>query len=238
VCIVPWLVFFLFPVLRSTPIDLTIESTLNIHNYGGSILGCARGGYDHDSIFSWCDKRGVNQLYIIGGDGTHRGATALLKAAEERSDRPISIIGVPKSIDNDIDFIDRTFGFQTAVEAAVKAIHCATTEAKCAPNGIGIVKVMGRHAGFIAAHATLAAGEVDCCLVPEVPVKLDGEDGIFSHLEHCIAVQGHAVVVVAEGAGEELLHFATNETDAGGNKKLPPIGDFIVEQVKGHFKSI
>ena len=136
----------------------------------------------------------------------------------------IAVAGIPKTIDNDVDLIDRSFGFQTSVEVAQAAITSAKTEAKCnLPNGIGIVKLMGRSAGFIAVHATLASADVDLCLVPEVPIELEGPYGCLPFLMKRVKEQGHAVIVVAEGAGEELLGQSA-EVDAGGNRKLPAIG--------------
>ena len=110
------------------------------------------------------------------------------------------------------------------------------TEASCVPNGIGIVKLMGRSTGLVAAHATLASGDVDLCLVPEVSVCLDGEGGVLAHLERTLRKKGHAVVVVSEGAGEELLGTST-ETDAGGNRKLPAIGAWLKARLQQHFAS-
>ena len=148
----------------------------------------------------------------------------------------VAVAGIPKTIDNDVDYIDRSFGFESAVEAAQVAIRSAKIEAICnMPNGIGIVKLMGRSAGFIAAHATMASGDVDLCLVPEVPIVLTGEQGCLPHIMRRVKDQGYAVIVVAEGAGEELLGTSA-ETDAGGNKKLPPIGDFMKKQVEEYFK--
>ncbi len=149
----------------------------------------------------------------------------------------MSVAGIPKTIDNDIDYIDRSFGFATAVEAAQAAIHSAKVEACCnLPNGIGLVKLMGRSSGFIAVHATMGNGDVDLVLVPEVPIVLDGKDGCLPHLWRRVQEKGHAVVVVAEGAGEELLGKSM-ETDASGNKKLPKIGDFMKEEIEKFFKS-
>jgi 6-phosphofructokinase 1 len=145
------------------------------------------------------------------------------------------VAGVPKTIDNDVDYIDHSFGFSSAVEAAQKAIKSAKTEAVCnLPNGIGIVKLMGRSAGFIAAHATMASGDVDLCLLPEIPIILEGEKGCLPHLMRRVAQQGYAVVVVAEGAGEDILG-QSSEKDASGNKKLPKIGEFLQEQIVSHF---
>lgn len=148
----------------------------------------------------------------------------------------VSVAGIPKTIDNDIDHIDHTFGFASAVEAAQVAIRSAKTEAVCnLPNGVGIVKLMGRSAGYIAAHSTMASGDVDLCLVPEVPLVLEGEKGCLPHLWRRVKSQGYAVVVVAEGAGEEVLGTSA-EKDASGNKKLPKIGEFMKHQVEEYFK--
>ena len=148
----------------------------------------------------------------------------------------VSVAGIPKTIDNDIDHIDQSFGFNSAVEAAQLAIRTAKTEAVCnKPNGIGIVKLMGRSAGFIAAHSTMSSSDVDLCLVPEVPIVLEGPKGCLPHLRRRVREQGHAVVVVAEGAGEELLGESA-EVDAGGNKKLPPIGEFMKTAITDYYK--
>lgn len=206
-----------------TPIDLTVESVADCHHQGGSILGSARGGFDLEKIVGYLKANSINQLYVIGGDGTHRGALAISQEVISRH-LNISVAGIPKTIDNDVDLIDRSFGFQTAVEAALFAIASAKTEARCnIPNGIGIVKVMGRSAGFIASHATLSSGDVDLCLIPEIPMVLEGENGFLPFLEQRVRENGHAVVVVAEGAGEDILSKSL-EVDAGGNRKLPPIG--------------
>ncbi len=149
----------------------------------------------------------------------------------------VSVAGIPKTIDNDVDYIDRSFGFMSAVEAAQAAIRTAKVEATCnLPNGVGIVKLMGRSAGFIAVHATLGSGDVDLCLVPEVPTVLDGTIGCLPHIYQRVKKQGYAVIVVAEGAGEEILGTSA-ETDASGNKKLPAIGQFMKEQVEQYFQT-
>ena len=205
------------------PIKLTVDKVDNCHRFGGSILGSSRGGFDAEKIIQFLLDHRINQLFVIGGDGTHRGALAISEEVISR-ELNISVAGIPKTIDNDVDIIDRSFGFQTAVEAAQLAIESAKTEAKCnLPNGIGIVKLMGRSAGFIASHATLSSGEVDLCLIPEIPMKLHGDTGFLPFLEQRVKEKGHAVVVVAEGAGEDVLS-ESKEFDAGGNRKLPPIG--------------
>jgi 6-phosphofructokinase 1 len=219
---------------KEAPIMLTPRVVENIHHSGGTILGANRGGFDLEKILAFLTSRGVNQLYVIGGDGTHRAANKIADECRARN-LPIAVAGVPKTIDNDVDLLDRSFGFNTAVEEAQRAIRSAKTEAKCVPNGIGIVKLMGRSAGFIAAHATLSSGDVNLCLLPEVPIELHGPRSCLDHLEHVVEEKGHGVVVVAEGAGEELLGESTI-VDAGGNKKLPPIGEFMKHQILEHFK--
>lgn len=218
---------------KEAPIMLTPKVVDTIHHTGGTLLGANRGGFDLDKIMAFLKERGVNQVYVIGGDGTHRAANKISDECR-RLGLPIAVAGVPKTIDNDVDLLDRSFGFNTAVEEAQRAIRSANTEAKCVPNGIGVVKLMGRSAGFIAAHATLSSGDVNLCLIPEVPIELDGPNSCLDHIERVVEEKGHAVVVVAEGAGEELLGTSA-VTDAGGNKKLPPIGAFMKDRIQEHF---
>eukprot|EP00559_Dactyliosolen_fragilissimus_P001379 CAMPEP_0184866258 /NCGR_PEP_ID=MMETSP0580-20130426/21555_1 /TAXON_ID=1118495 /ORGANISM="Dactyliosolen fragilissimus" /LENGTH=582 /DNA_ID=CAMNT_0027365843 /DNA_START=45 /DNA_END=1793 /DNA_ORIENTATION=+ len=216
------------------PMELTPENVEDIHHYGGTVLSSSRGGFDLDKTLHFIKKYEINQVYVIGGDGTHRGAFRLHEGCMENN-MNVAVAGIPKTIDNDVDYIDRSFGFTSAVEAAQKAIHCAKTEASCnLPNGIGIVKLMGRSAGFIAAHATLGSGDVDLCLVPEVPTLLEGPLGCLPHIFKRVKQKGYAVVVVAEGAGEDILGEST-ETDASGNKKLPPIGEFMKKSIDKYF---
>lgn len=217
------------------PVLLTPESVENIHHDGGTVLGSSRGGFELPKILDFLQKHSIQQLYVIGGDGTHRGAFAIHEGCLERGYN-VAVAGIPKTIDNDVDYIDHSFGFTSAVEAAQVAIRSAKTEAVCnLPNGIGVVKLMGRSAGFIAAHATMASSDVDLCLVPEVPVVLEGEKGCLPHLMRRVRQQGYAVVVVAEGAGEEVLG-TSSETDASGNKKLPAIGEFMKKAITEYFK--
>ena len=164
------------------PINLTCEAVENLQHAGGTFLGSSRGGFDLDKIIGFIVKNKVNQLFVIGGDGTHRGAYTVHKGCIERG-LNVSVCCIPKTIDNDIDHIDRSFGFSSAVEAAQQAIRTAKTEASCNfPNGIGVVKLMGRSAGFIAVHAVMGSGDVDLCLVPEVPIQLEGEKGCLPFL--------------------------------------------------------
>jgi len=216
------------------PIELTPEVVDNIHLKGGTILGSARGGFDLEKILQFLEQTGVNQLYVCGGDGTHRGAHKIATECLRRN-LNVAVAGVPKTIDNDIGLIDRSFGFQTAVEAAQAAIQAAKVEAQCnIPRGIGIVKLMGRSSGFIASHAALASADVDLCLVPEVPLVPDGPQGFLPHLRRRVMEKGHAVVVLAEGAGEDVLGQSA-EVDAGGNRKLPAVGDWVKKQIETYF---
>jgi 6-phosphofructokinase 1 len=225
---------------------LTPESVANIHEVGGTVLGSDRGGLNKDSsakdvdiILRFCQNRGVNQLYIIGGDGTHRGADAVASEAVRRG-LPISVAAIPKTIDNDVDIIDRSFGFETAYAEAQQAIRSAKTEASAAFNGLGIVKLMGRHAGFIAAHAAMASGDVDLCLIPEVPVVFSGPASFGAHVLSTIRRKGYAVVVVAEGAGEkEILAEQQQQLqkDAGGNTLLPEVGPWLKAKFVEYLKA-
>lgn len=225
---------FTDPDPQYEPIVLTQQSVMDCHHQGGTILASSRGGHNVDKIIDFLVKHDINHLYVIGGDGTHRGAQLISEECIKR-DLNIAVAGIPKTIDNDVDLIDRSFGFQTSVEEAQAAIVSAKTEARCnLPNGIGIVKLMGRSSGFIAVHATLASGDVDLCLVPEIPIVLEGEEGCLPFLMNRVKANGHAVIVVAEGAGEELLGQSA-EVDAGGNRKLPAIGEFMKKKVTEYF---
>ncbi len=218
------------------PMTLTPDTVENIHNNGGTILSSSRGGFKLDHIMKYVAKFQITHLYIIGGDGTHRGIQRIYEEVTAQRLR-IAVVGIPKTIDNDLDLIDRSFGFNSAVEEAMKAIQTAKTEAQGnMPNGIGIVKLMGRSAGFIASHAVLSCSGCDLCLVPEVPIELLGRNGCLPHLEGVIKKQGYAVVVVAEGAGEELLGTDAR-VDASGNKILPEIGPFLKSTITQYFKS-
>ncbi|CAM9190623.1 unnamed protein product [Pylaiella littoralis] len=216
------------------PVKLTVKDVELKQHEGGSILGSARGGFDLEKIIDFINNNEINQLYIIGGDGTHRGALRIATECMARN-MNVAVAGVPKTIDNDVDIIDRSFGFMTSVEAAQHAIDSATTEARCnVPNGVGVVKLMGRSSGFIAAFATLASGDVDLCLVPESDIVLEGPKGCLPHVMARVKEKGYAVVVVAEGAGENLLG-QTGEMDATGHKKHPPIGPFMQKCIEEYF---
>lgn len=219
------------------PILLTNELVENIHHDGGTVLRSSRGGFDIDKILRFLRDYDIQQLYIIGGDGTHRGAYAIHQACVAAGDLNVSVAGIPKTIDNDVDFIDRSFGFSSAVEAAQASIRTAKTEAMCnIPNGIGIIKLMGRSAGFLAAFSALGSGDVDLVLVPEVPIVLEGDDGILPFIRKRVKEHKYAVVVVAEGAGEELLGTSA-VVDAGGNRERPMIGEFIRTAISNYFEA-
>jgi len=218
------------------PILLDTDVVRHWQHQGGTQLGSARGGLDTDKVLKFLEQKKINQLYIIGGDGTHRGAHKIMEKCLEQG-LNVAVAGVPKTIDNDIGIIDQSFGFLSAVEAAQDALRAGKVEAMGnMPNGIVVIKLMGRSAGKIAGRATLCNGDIDACLVPEVDIVLDGPSGILPHIERVVAYKGHAVIAVAEGAGEELLGESTM-TDAGGNRILPPIGQFMMERIKEHFKN-
>ncbi|MDC7240703.1 MAG: ATP-dependent 6-phosphofructokinase, partial [Spirochaetales bacterium] len=218
--------------LPTKPLDPDIVD--DIHNMGGTVLGSARGGSDVIKIVDALEQLNMNILFTIGGDGTQSCALELTKEIEKRGLK-ISVVGVPKTVDNDLLFTDKSFGFDTAVSEAENAVHAAHVEAKSHMNGVGLVKVMGREAGFIAAHTTLATSDVNFCLIPEVPFDLEGENGLLNQLEKRLERRGHAVILVAEGAGQELLD-PTGEKDASGNKKLADIGLFLKDKINAHFK--
>ena len=224
------------PERGKEPVILTAEMVDDIHNEGGTILDTSRGPVDTALAVDNLIRRKVDILFTIGGDGTQRGGNELFQEARKRN-HPLAVVGVPKTVDNDVAFISRTFGYFTAVEEASKVIDCAHTEAHSVENGISLVKLMGRHAGFIAAGATVANQDVNFCLIPEVPFRLEGPRGFLPVLEKRILNRGHAVIVVAEGAGQDLLGAEGEDKDASGNVKLRDIGLFLRDKITGHFKS-
>ena len=218
------------------PIVLTNELVEDIHHEGGTVLRSGRGGFDAEMIVQFLVEKDISQLYVIGGDGTHRAAFQIHETCMAQN-LNIGVIGLPKTIDNDVDYIDRSFGFLSSVEAAQASIRTAKTESTCvSPRGITVVKLMGRSAGYLTAYAALGSGDVDCVLIPEVPIILEGNDGILPFLEKRVAEKKYAVVVVAEGAGEEILG-TSSEIDKGGNKVLQPIGEYIKKQIQDYFEN-
>lgn len=225
----------LVPGIAQEPMLLHPAEVGRIHREGGTVLGSSRGQQDPVAVVENLEQLGINQLYVIGGDGTIRGGMAIVAEAERRG-LPLSVIGVPKTIDNDIMFIDRSFGFESAYTEAVRVINSAHVEAKGARGGVGLVKLMGRHAGFIACQAAVASTDVNVVLIPEVPLALEGDGGLLAFLEKRLALSGHAVIVVAEGAGQGLFASAASGTDASGNARLQDIGPLLRDQIIAHFK--
>lgn len=218
------------------PLPLHPRMVHDLHKRGGTLLETSRGGFDLHLIVNAIENRGYNQVYIIGGDGTMRGAVKIFEEIKHRK-LNIAVAGIPKTVDNDVGVIDRSFGFQTAVEMAQQAISAAYVEAESAVNGIGLVKLMGRSTGHIALHATLSSRDVDCCLIPEVECYLEGKGGLFEFLETRLRQNGHAVVVVAEGAGQNLIPRSEAaegqaEKDESGNPVFLDVGGWLKSELK------
>jgi 6-phosphofructokinase 1 len=219
-----------YPMLALNP-----DEVQNINSQGGTILGSSRGaGGTAEEIVDAMLQMNMNMLFTIGGDGTQKGAMGIAAEIEKRGLK-IAVVGIPKTIDNDLSFIQKSFGFETAVSKAVEAVMSAHIEAKGAVNGIGLVKVMGRESGFIAAYTTLACSEVNFTLIPEADFDLDGDNGFLKNLKNRLVKRQHAVVLVAEGAGQKFFTDSA-ETDASGNKKLANIGEFLKDRISAYFK--
>lgn len=217
------------------PVPLNPEIVDEIHKIGGSFLGSSRGGGDRletDGVKT-IERLGINMMFVIGGDGTQRGASDLADAITKKG-LECAVVGIPKTVDNDFKFIDRSFGFETAVQQAKEAIASMHMEAHSQYNCVSLVKLMGRESGFIAAAAALASHEVNFCLIPEVPFDMEGPNGFLANLEKRLEKRHHAVIVVAEGAGQELMQ-STNQTDASGNKRLSDIGIYLRDAIKSYF---
>ena len=215
-------------------IDLSPSVVSDINEEGGTILGTSRGDQNAEEIVDCLERMNINALFVIGGDGTLRGAMQIADVVTARNQK-ISVVGIPKTIDNDIPYIDQSFGFQTAFAEATKSIRSAHTEAKASPHGVGLVRLMGRHSGFIACYAALAAPDANYVLIPEVPFTLTGQNNFLDHLLARVQRAGHAVVVVAEGAGQDLLSAGEATVDASGNQRLSDIGLFLKNRISQHF---
>jgi 6-phosphofructokinase 1 len=221
------------PKCAVEPVKITPQVVDDIHQKGGTILGTSRGPVDMARAVDNLIARDINILFTVGGDGTQRGANDLYQEARRRG-HALSVVGVPKTIDNDVGFVSRTFGFFSAVEEAARVLDCAHTEARSVPGGIGLVKLMGRHAGFVTAGAVVASQDVNFALIPEVPFKID----IFlSALKERMLAKSHAVIAVAEGAGQDLLEADPSACDASGNVKLKDIGQFLRSKIEAFFKT-
>jgi 6-phosphofructokinase 1 len=215
-------------------IHLTPEFVSSIHTFGGTALGTSRGPQNVNRMVDRLRELEVDILFVIGGDGTQRGGQAIWQEARSRNYK-LAVVGIPKTIDNDMIYMDKSFGYETAVAAAVEAINGAHTEARSSRHGVGLVKLMGRHSGFIASSSAIASGEVNCVLIPEVPFALEGPRGFLEFLYQRVVTRGHAVVTVAEGAGQDLLE-APLGTDASGNKRLGDIGLFLRGKIEAYFR--
>lgn len=219
------------------PVALNLGFVSDIHESGGTVLGTSRGPQDPRVMVSYLKELGVSVLFTIGGDGTQRGALAIHQEAV-RQNYPLAVVGVPKTIDNDIQYVSRTFGFNTAVEEAHDVIDSAHNEARAVVNGVGLVKLMGRDSGFIAAAAALASGEVNYVLIPEIPFDLEGPRGLLSVLEERLARKRHAVIVAAEGAGQNLIQSESIRKDASGNILHADVGVFLRDRIRQHFTAL
>ncbi len=224
------------PDCKQDPFILTPEFVDDIHKEGGTVLGTSRGPVDVSRAVDNLISRGINILFTIGGDGTQRGGNAIFQEAKKRG-HALSVVGIPKTIDNDVAFVARTFGYLTAVQEATVVLDRAHVEARSVENGISLVKLMGRHAGFIAAGATVASQDVNFTLVPEVPFKLEGTNGFLETLKKRMLERKHALIVVAEGAGQDLLESPDSMRDASGNILLKDIGLYLREQIENYFKA-
>ena len=213
--------------------NLTPEMVSSINEFGGTFLGTSRGPQDVLRMVDRLQELEIGILFVIGGDGSQRGAMDIDKEARRRGVK-LAVVGIPKTIDNDMIYMDKSFGYETAAAEAVEAVAAAHTEARSARGGIGLVKLMGRHSGFIACAAAIASGDANCVLIPEVPFALDGENGLLEVLRKRVVARGHSVIIVAEGAGQEHLG-STGQTDASGNTRLGDIGHFLKEKFTEHF---
>ncbi|KAI4351250.1 hypothetical protein L6164_005626 [Bauhinia variegata] len=218
---------------------LTPKVVNDIHKRGGTFLCTSRGGHDTHKIVDNIQDREINQVYIIGGDGTQKGAARIYEEVERRGLK-VAVAGIPKTIDNDIAVIDKSFGFDTAVEEAQRAINAAHVEVESVENGVGVVKLMGRYSGFIAMYATFASRDVDCCLIPESPFYLEGRGGLFEFIEKRLKENGHLVIVIAEGAGQEYVaaEMRATDQDASGNRLLLDVGLWLTQKIKDHFTEV
>jgi 6-phosphofructokinase 1 len=215
-------------------LDLKPQRVTTIMDMGGSILGSSRGAQEIDRVVDCLEVNHIGILFMVGGDGTLMAASKIAETITQRGLK-ISVVGIPKTIDNDIHLVSRSFGFDTAVDVSRMAIQGAHNEAIAYPNGVGLIKLMGRHSGFIAATAALAQQDANFVLIPEVDFDLDGPKGLLAALEERVTGRGHAVIVVAEGAGQKFFEHVDERHDASGNIRLNDIGPFLKDAIKTHF---
>lgn len=223
------------PQLGYDPVELDPHRLADVDRFGGTMLGSSRGPQPPEVVVDFLLRLGVNMLFTVGGDGTQRGALSIYEEATRRGAK-LAVVGIPKTIDNDVSFCARSFGFGSASEQAAFNLVAAHEEARSADRGVGIVKLMGRDAGFITAAATLASGVVNLALVPEVPFSLDGPRGVLRYLERRLDERRHAVIAVAEGAGQNLFTQGPAGTDKSGNKRYSDIGVFLRDRIVEHFE--
>ncbi|MDR0548710.1 MAG: ATP-dependent 6-phosphofructokinase [Deltaproteobacteria bacterium] len=226
----------LIPSFGHSLVQLTPSLVSEIHQFGGTILGSSRGNQSVEELVDSLERLNMNILFCIGGDGTLRGANAICAEIKNRGLK-ISVVGIPKTIDNDISLVSRSFGFETAVSVATEVIRAAHTEALGAPWGVGLVKLMGRDSGFIAATAALALGDANFVLIPEVDFDVEGQGGLLDKLAERLKSRGHAVLVVAEGAGQKFFQTETVIKDASGNILHSDIGQYLADRIRTYFKS-
>ena len=217
------------------PVVLTADGVDDINDMGGTVLGTSRGGRDPAAMVDYLEAHDIDILFCMGGDGTQRGAHAIAEEIRKRGGSR-SIVGIPKTIDNDVPYVYQSFGYATALEEATDVLRRAHVEAKCHHNGVGLVKLMGRDAGFIAAGAAVAAQEANFVLVPEVAFPLEGEGGFLDALERRLNARHHAVVVVAEGAGQHLFEAGDATTDASGNRRYRDVGVFLCDRIREYLR--
>jgi len=225
------------PDSPTPPVPLTRASVGRIHRLGGTVLGTSRGPVPSERMLTTLRKHEVDALFCVGGDGTLRGAHEISMAARAAK-YPLAVVAIPKTIDNDIVHVSRSFGFRTAVEAAREILDAAHNEATSTRNGVSIVKLMGREAGFLAAETALASQDANFVLVPEVPFVLEGPNGFLAQLQRRLSQSGHALIVVAEGAGQEHLGHLETRVDASGNRLLGDIGAFLKERIQAHLATL
>ena len=222
------------PQVAEEPVRLSTELVADIHKRGGTVLGNSRGPRDVGVMVDTLQRLGVSLLFCVGGDGTQRGAHAIASEVLRRG-AEIAVVGIPKTVDNDIQYVWRTFGYYTALDQARGVLDCAHVEATGAVNGVALVKLMGRDAGFIAAGATVASQDVNFTLIPEVPFDLDGPGGFLECLKQRILARRHAVIAVAEGAGQHLIPADQAQRDASGNIRYRDIGTFLRTRILDYF---
>ncbi|MBS3809165.1 MAG: ATP-dependent 6-phosphofructokinase [Desulfobacterales bacterium] len=224
------------PEYKHDVMELSPANVVDIHEMGGSILGSSRGPQDIETTVDCLERMNIGILFMIGGDGTLMAASKIEDTIRRR-DLKISVIVIPKTIDNDIHMVSKSFGFDTAVDISTEAIKGAHKEAEGYPNGIGLIKLMGRYSGFIAATATLAQQDVNFVLIPEIDFDLEGKNGLLTKLEERLAQRKHAVILLAEGAGQKFFESRKIEYDPSGNIKLHDIGLFLKEKIQSYFEA-